>query len=84
MISFTSSLEFITVILLDPTISLWIGAFIADAAAVNPNEIKTLLASGFSTFFILDNPVFINGPKSLTKIPLIKLFYTIECFVILY
>ena len=25
---------------------------VADAAAVNPNSIKTLLASGFSTFLI--------------------------------
>ena len=39
----------------------------AEAAAVNLNGIKTLLANGLSTF--QGNPVFINGPKSLPKNP---------------
>ena len=46
---------------------LWIAAFVADAAAINPNGIKTLLANGFSTFPIKGNLVFDNGPKSLPK-----------------
>ena len=37
------------------------------AAAVNPNEVKTLLANGLSTFPIKRNPFFSNGPKSLPK-----------------
>ena len=42
-----------------------IVASVADAAVVNPNEIKTLLANGLSTFFIKCNPDFSNSPKSL-------------------
>ena len=41
----------------------------ADAAAVNPNGIKTLLANEVSTFFICGNPVFSNGPSNLPKNP---------------
>ena len=33
----------------------------ADAAAVNPKRIKTLLANGLITFFNSGNPVFSNG-----------------------
>ena len=53
----------------DPNIFLWPAACTADAAAVNTNHIKILLASGLSTFFIKGNPVFSNGPKSLPKNP---------------
>ena len=67
IISFISSLEIINVVLPDPNIFLWIAASIA--AAVNPNGIKMLLANGLSTFPIKDNPVFSNGPKSLTRNP---------------
>ena len=42
---------------------------LADAAAVNPNVIKRLLANGLITFPIEGNPVFNNGPKSLLKNP---------------
>ena len=44
------------------------AASVADAA-VNPNGIKTLSGNGLSTFFIISNPVFNNGPKSLPKNP---------------
>ena len=53
----------------DPNIFLWIPASVADAAAVNINEIKALLANGLSTFFIKGNLVFSNGPRSLPKNP---------------
>ena len=43
---------------------LCIPASAADAAAVNPKGIKTLLVNGFITLFIRGNPVFSNGPKS--------------------
>ena len=77
IMSLISSLEFINAVCLaksegsvpDPNIFLWIAASTADADAVNPNGIKTLLASGLSTFFIKDDPVFSNGPKSLPKNP---------------
>ena len=38
-----------------------------DAAAVNPEGSKTLLASGVSTFFIEVKPVFIKGQRNLPK-----------------
>ena len=52
----------------DPNIFLWIAASVADTA-LNLNGIKTLLANGFSTFFIKGNPVFSYGLKSLPKNP---------------
>ena len=52
---------------LDPNVFLWIAESIDDAAAVNPNGIKTLIANGLSTFLIKGNPVFSNAPKSLPK-----------------
>ena len=67
MISFISSFEVINVVVPDPNIFLWIAGSVADAAAVHPNGIKTLLANGLSKFPIKDNPVFSNDPKSLTK-----------------
>ena len=51
---------------MDPNIFLWIAA---DAAAINPNGIKTLLSNGFNTFFIKGKPFFSNGPKNLPKNP---------------
>ena len=49
---------------------LCVLASAADAAAVNPNGIKTLLADGLITitFFINGNPVFSNEPRSLSRI----------------
>ena len=41
----------------------------ADAAAVNPKRINTLLAYGLITCFINGNPVFSNGPNSLLRNP---------------
>ena len=42
----------------------------ADAAAVSPCGIKTLLANGLITFFLNSNHVFNNGPKNLPRNPL--------------
>ena len=53
----------------DDLIKTFSYASVADAATVNPNGIKTLLANGLSTFSIKDNPVFSNGPKNLPKNP---------------
>ena len=49
----------------DPTIFWWIVAFVANAAAVNPNGIKMLLTNDLRTFFLKGNPAFSNGSKSL-------------------
>ena len=67
MISFISSLEIIVIVIPDPNIFLWIAVSVADAAAVNSNGIKTLLASGLRIFIIEGDQVFSNGPKILTK-----------------
>ena len=83
-ISFISSLDIINIAVPDPKIFLWIAASIADAAAVNPNGIKTLLTNRFNTFFIKGNPVFSNGSKSLPKNPPDPLFYATEFLIILY
>ena len=48
---------------------LCIHASAADAAAINPKEIKTLLPNGLITFFISGNPVFSNRPSNLPKNP---------------
>ena len=47
-----SSFYIISVAFPDPNIFLCIPASAADAAAVNPKGIKTLLANGLITFFI--------------------------------
>ena len=64
MISFISALTFINAVLPDPSISLWIAASVADAAAVNPNDIKTLLANVLITLPINGDRFYSNGPKS--------------------
>ena len=60
------------------------AASVADAAAVYPNGIKTLLGNGFGIFFIKGKPVFSNGLKTYLKILLIVLFSAIEFLIILY
>ena len=67
MVSFIASFEIINVAVPDPNIFLLLAASVADAAGVNLNDIKALLANGLSTFFIKGNPVFSNGLKSLPK-----------------
>ena len=69
MISSISSLEIIKVIHADPNILLRIAASVADAVAVNPDDIKTLLANGLRTFPINGNLVFTNDTKNLLKNP---------------
>ena len=49
--SFISSFDIISVVVLDPKILLCVPASAADFAAVKPNGIKTLLANGLITFF---------------------------------
>ena len=58
IISLIYSLEGINVVIPDPTIFLQIAASVTNADVVNANGIKTLLASGLSTFFLKGKPVF--------------------------
>ena len=74
------SLEIINAVIPNPYIFFLIAAYVSDAAAVNPNGIKALLACGLTTLFIIGVPVFSNGPKSLIW----KSSYTIEFLIILY
>ena len=46
---------------------MWIATSVANAIAVNPYGIKTLLANSVSTFPIKCNPAFTYGPKILPK-----------------
>ena len=46
-----------------------IVASVADAVAVNPNGINTLLANGVITFFINGRPTFTNGARNLSNLP---------------
>ena len=64
-----SSFEIISVVVTGPKIFLCIPASAAGAAAFNPNGIKTLSANEtlIKKPFINGNPVFINGPRSLTR-----------------
>ena len=48
--SFISLFEIINVVVPDPNIFLCISASAADAPAVNPKGIKTILANGLITF----------------------------------
>ena len=51
----------------DPNIFWRIPASVADAATVNTNGIKMLLAKGLSKFPVKGHPVFIKDPKRLPK-----------------
>ena len=46
-----SSFDIISVFVPEPKIFLCISAFSADAAAVNPNEIKALLTDGLISYY---------------------------------
>ena len=68
----------------DPKIFLCIPASAADAAAVNPKGIKTLLANGLITFDMKGNPVFSNGPSNLPRNPPDCIILITELLIICY
>ena len=72
MMLLISSFDIINVIerlLPNPNTFLCIPASAADAAAVYPKGINTLLANGLIIFDIKGNPVFSNGPSNVLKNP---------------
>ena len=77
--SFTSSFEIIDVATPDPNIFLQIAEYVADAAGVNPNGIKTLLAIGLKASQFL-----VTVLKIYLKTLLVVVFYAIEFLVILH
>ena len=67
-----SSFDTISLVLCpDPKIFVCIPASSADAVAVNPEGIKTLLANGLIIFFIKGNPVLVMGQVIYQEIFLI-------------
>ena len=64
-----SSFEIINFVVSDLRICLRISASAADAAAVNPNGMKTFLAQSVSTGFIKGKPFFSSGMRSLSRNP---------------
>ena len=71
--SFISSFDIISVVLLHPILRLFlcIPASAADATVVNPKGIKKLLPNGLITFFISGNPLFSNDQEVYREILLI-------------
>ena len=65
---FISSLK-ISVVLADRIILLWIPVPLADAVAANSKGIRTLLASGLSTFPIKGNTGLSNSTRNVLKYP---------------
>ena len=63
------SFDIISVVVLESKFFLSIPASAAEVAAVNPNGIKILLANVLIKFFINNNPVYNNGPRSLPRNP---------------
>ena len=88
MILFISSFEVINVVKPDPNIFLWTAASVVDAAAVNPNGMKTLLASSLNKFFVKENlekeQFLVLVLKSYLNVLLIFVFYEIKFSIILY
>ena len=64
LISSISSFEMINVVL--ETWTFFWTASVADAAAVNPNGIKTLLANELNTFSLMVT-LFCNGPENMPR-----------------
>ena len=68
-ISSVSSSEIINAVVRYPKIFFWLAELAADAAAVNLNGIKTLLANCVGTFFINAKPAVINCIRKLRNFP---------------
>ena len=84
MISFISSFKIINVVVPYLNNFFWIAAYVADAAAVNLNGIKTLLANSLSTFSIKGKPALVMVVKFHLKIHFIVLLYATEFLIILH
>ena len=69
-LSFHLSFEVINVVMSDQTNFIWKAASLAEGAAVNPNDIRTLLVNGVNTFFINDKLNLSKWARKLNKRPL--------------
>ena len=65
MISSTSLLKINNAVMPDLKNVFWIASSVDDAAAVNPNGAKTLLANSVSKSFINDKATGLNGLRKL-------------------
>ena len=67
IISLISSFGIINIVTKDYNIFFWIAASVADAAAFNPNDIRTLLANVLSRLLIKGSSSFNNNHQVLPK-----------------
>ena len=81
MISFISSFKIMNVAMPYSNNFFWIAAYVAYAAAVDLNGIKTLLANSLSTFSIKGKPALVMFVKVHLKIHVIVLLYAIEFYM---
>ena len=79
IISSISSFRIINAVVPDPNICFWIASSVGDAAAVNPNGVKTLLADNVSKFFANGKPAAINGLRKFKNPPSWLVFFF--CFL---
>ena len=64
-----SSIYFIKIINVvpDPSVFFWMAVYVADAAAINLNSIKTLLVNDLFIIFIKGTPALSNGQWILSR-----------------
>ena len=82
MTSSISSIEIISSVMPDSKIVVWIAASGANAAGVDPNGTKTLLANEVSAFFINIKAVLVNGILKLKKTEMSLFFKDLIIFVL--
>ena len=64
----------------DPSIFFRKYTLVADHSAVNPNDIKTLLANGVSTLFINTKPALANEARIFSNPPFCVLIFLVVPF----
>ena len=76
------SISFFEIINVVPGLEIffWIAASVTDAAAVNPNGTKQILANGVSTFFINGKPTFLNEARKLNNRPSWRIIFPVLPF----
>ena len=78
IISSIPSFEIVNAVVLD---FFWIAASVADAAAVNPNGFKALLAYGVSSFFYNGKRAVINGLRKSRNSPFCLAIFLVIFFI---
>ena len=84
MISSISSFEITNAVVSELWIFFWITESVADAAVVNLNGIKMLLADDLSKYSHNGNPVFSNGPRRPARNSADFIILEVDFLIILY